>query len=363
MKNLFLVFGCILFVSCSGNSALEKNLLDEVSPKGGAQLWRFAVISDLNGSYGSKKYKKDVSLAVDYITDKKNNVDFVISTGDMVAGQKSGLDYKGMWESFHNNVTRRFSKLGLALYPSPGNHDAYVSRRVERDHYEKSWNDEDQLKMNRDFKFVKGVVQNYPFQYAFTIGPALFISLDSSDLKPYTDEKIQWIVDVLEESKGVKHKFIFGHVPLVPFAFKREMEYSARGSVSFLKTMEEILEKYSVDIFFSGHHHVYYPGRRHGKTQFVSVPLLGEGARHLITRGKLTARSAHGFLIVEYAEGGAVDMKSLSSQKYKTIADHSLPPFLSLPENNSKICRACTAFPKEMFLNPDERTLYIRRDL
>ncbi|MBL9057575.1 MAG: hypothetical protein JNJ84_15015, partial [Rhodobacteraceae bacterium] len=51
-----------------------------------AEPLRIAVISDLNGSYGSTDYGQPVSGAVARIIALKP--DLVISTGDMVAGQR-----------------------------------------------------------------------------------------------------------------------------------------------------------------------------------------------------------------------------------------------------------------------------------
>ena len=52
----------------------------------GEEPLRVAVISDLNGSYGSTAYAKEVARAVERIIDLRP--DLVISTGDMVAGQR-----------------------------------------------------------------------------------------------------------------------------------------------------------------------------------------------------------------------------------------------------------------------------------
>ena len=76
------------------------------------------VISDLNGRYGSTSYSEDVRKSIDYII--KNKPDLVLSGGDHVAGQKSGLDYQGMWDSFHEYVTNPLSKNSIPFFPTPG---------------------------------------------------------------------------------------------------------------------------------------------------------------------------------------------------------------------------------------------------
>ena len=366
MKSLFFIIFVLSNLSCSSQTTTLENDLQPIEGSQGLEsveekVWRFAIISDLNKSYGSKDYDEPTNKAVDYILNKKNNIDFVISTGDMVAGQKSGLDYLGMWEAFHNTVTRPLKKEGVALYPSPGNHDAYRTRAIERKHYYDSWVKEDITNVNPSFSLVKEVGHDYPFSYAYTMGSALFISLDATDVRPLGEEDIVWLEKVLEKEKDKKHKFIYGHVPLLPFAFKKEKEYLARGSFDFLNKMEDLLEKYKVSVFFTGHSHVYYPGKRKGSTQYISVPLLGSGARYLIQKQGLTKRSKTGFLVVEYSESGDLKIESLRSQDYSVIQDVELPEWLDMPRSNFGSCSGCSSFPSSMFLNSKKRIIYQRR--
>src|SRR5687767_10316414 len=93
------------------------------------ESFNFTVISDLNRSYGSTTYSKDVDTAINSMISKKGTSEeasLVLSTGDMVAGQKQGLNYKAMWAAFHEKVTTKLNKAGIAFAPSPGNHDASV---------------------------------------------------------------------------------------------------------------------------------------------------------------------------------------------------------------------------------------------
>ena len=63
---------------------------------------RVAVISDLNGGYGSTEYESTVDGAVRRIPDLRP--DLVISTGDMVAGQRrphlTRAEVEAMWGRF-----------------------------------------------------------------------------------------------------------------------------------------------------------------------------------------------------------------------------------------------------------------------
>lgn len=361
---LFFLVGCSQSDAKTDTEAkikIEKDQRDELVNK---RSFRFAIISDLNGSYGSKEYSSDVKRAVSEIIKPETGIDFVISTGDMVAGQKSNLDYAGMWKAFHSVVTEPLKQTRIPLYPSPGNHDAYISREIERRHYRDSWKAQNMPELSSEFAWVPGVEQNFPFYYAFTMGSALFIALDNTAPRPFDNSSSKWLISVLESQKDKKHKFIYGHIPLLPFAFKKETEYNAIGSSSFLQDIESILEKYKVDAYFSGHSHVYYPGRRAGSTQLISVPLLGGGPRYLITAEQNEPLSQHGFLIVDYSTEAGFSMISLRSDNLTPIEDHDLPERLTMPTSNTGLCRRhCKDFPESMFLDRKERSLYIRHDL
>ena len=67
-------------------------------------LLRLAIISDMNGRYGSDQYDSEVVKAIDMIIEDRP--DIVINAGDMVAGQRNKLNYRKMWVGFHTNVTQ-----------------------------------------------------------------------------------------------------------------------------------------------------------------------------------------------------------------------------------------------------------------
>ena len=96
---------------------------------------RIAVISDINGSYGSVGYSPIVKNAVSDIIERK--VDFVVSPGDLVAGQKQGLNYDAMWKGFHYEVGDVLFDNDLEFIFAPGNHDAsaYPGHEPERAAY------------------------------------------------------------------------------------------------------------------------------------------------------------------------------------------------------------------------------------
>lgn len=322
---------------------------------------RFAVISDLNTSYGSTSYPSTVKRSIEWITATENKIDFAISTGDMVAGQKSNLDYAAMWSAFHSVVTTPLTQSGIPLFPSPGNHDAHASRPTERKHYQDSWSTHNPIPTHPEILWVPNVQQNFPFQYAFTVGTALFLAMDSTTVNPWSDATLKWVDEVLSAKPDAQLKVIYGHVPLLPFAYNKETEYIARGSVQFLDRLEDLLETHKVDYFLSGHSHVYYPGRRDAHTQFVSVPLLGTGVRYTIGAEDL-GRSRRGFLVFESDNQGAWTFTHRSADDLSLVSDESTPEAIILPSSNSSLCKKCSQFPSSHFLVPGKRIIYRRQD-
>jgi len=253
-----------------------------------------AVVSDLNGSYGSTEYSEHVHAAVDWITGRLQP-DLVLSTGDHVAGQREGLDYGAMWRAFHADVTDPIRRSGIPFAPTPGNHDAAVGEAYEpeRRRYVGEW------RQRRPAVEFDGEGR-YPLYYAFERGPALFVSLDITAPGPLSDQQMEWLRSVLERHDGKPAKIVFAHLPLVPFAEGRQTEIVGD------RQLEELFREKGVDVMLSGHHHAYYPGRR-GDLKLVGMSCLGGGPRELIGSDRESRQSA---AVLRIAPDGEVRVRA-----------------------------------------------------
>jgi len=173
---------------------------------------RVAVISDLNGSYGSTRYEASVDRALERILALKP--DLVISTGDMVAGQRkphlTKPEVAAMWQAFHAHVSEPLAAAGIPLAVTPGNHDgsAYGGFEAERRIYGEQWG-----ARKPGLRFLDDA--HYPFYYAFAAGDALFISLDATTVGGLPGEQMDWLRDLLERHGGdYAQRVVFSHVPL-----------------------------------------------------------------------------------------------------------------------------------------------------
>jgi len=257
------------------------------------------VISDLNESYGSTLYRSPVTKAIQRIIELQP--DLVLSTGDMVAGQRlhpplARPKIEAMWQSFHHSVSEPLAKANIPLAVTPGNHDAsaYASFTLERDIYKQQW-----LSRKPEVEFIDD--SHYPFYYAFSVGEILFVSLDATKVGHLADKQKAWLKQLLtEHGQRYKRRVVFGHVPLWPFAIGRERDILGDHE------LETLLQQAKVDIFLNGHHHAYYPGYKDG-IRYISQACLGAGPRKLLGTDTSSKRS---ITVIEFETDGAYSIEA-----------------------------------------------------
>ena len=131
-KHLYMKNALLLALILIGQASL-------LSPASAENTLRVAVISDINGRYGSTDYDERVTVAVARIVALKP--DLVLCTGDVVAGQRpspklSSQELERMWRAFHRLIRTPLEQAGIPVLMSPGNHDAsaYPGFSLERQH-------------------------------------------------------------------------------------------------------------------------------------------------------------------------------------------------------------------------------------
>jgi hypothetical protein len=275
--------------------------------------FELAVISDLNQGYGSTVYGRDVHAAVRALTDRLRP-GLVLITGDMVAGQRQGVDPPAMWRGFRSAVIEPLRRAGIALAPTPGNHDASPSFSGERAEYARQWLPED-----AGLDFIDA--EHYPLRYSFSFRGAFFLSLDAASVGPLSTEQRTWVEQQLDHADGYALKIAFGHLPLHPIARGREREILNDD------VLEALFVRHGVDLYASGHQHAYYPGATPGLRQ-LAMPCLGAGARALIGTSQ-TSAAALALLRVDGAD--VTEIEALAAPDFtQTIARGALPPKIAL---------------------------------
>jgi Icc-related predicted phosphoesterase len=283
------------------------------------QPLRVAVISDLNGDYGSTRYEATVDAAVSRIIALQP--DLVISTGDMVAGQRrphlTRSEVEHMWQAFHEHISKPLQAAGIPLVATPGNHDAsaYTGFDQERAIYGEQW----QVR-RPEVAFLDA--SGYPFHYAFALGDVLFISLDATVVGNLPEAQMTWLRQLLEKhGQDYQRRVVFSHLPLWPFARGRESEFIGDPE------LQTLLEQAGVELYLSGHHHTFYPGVS-GRLAVVGQACLGAGPRRLIGTGDRSARS---FTLLEFTTEG-IEVAAYRAPKFENLVDWtSLPARIRSP--------------------------------
>lgn len=271
---------------------------------------RVAVVSDLNDSYGSTTYSSAVGDAIARIVER--GPDLVLCAGDMVAGQQAGLDYGAMWAGFHEVVSQPLADAGIPLAVTPGNHDAsgYAAFDGERAIYVDEWAARRPAVDFRDDR-------EYPLHYSFSVGQALFVSLDDTVVGRLDADQHAWLDGELAAGADFPVKIVFGHLPLMPFTQGRETEILDDAD------LEQTMVDRGVSLFLSGHHHGYYPGR-HGGLRQVSMACLGAGSRRLVGED---AVSELAFTWIEIVDGAITSVEAYAAPDFDApIPRETLPP-------------------------------------
>ncbi|MCV6825809.1 MULTISPECIES: metallophosphoesterase family protein [Halocynthiibacter] len=283
-----------------------------------AESIRIVVISDLNGSYGSTKYSSNVHKAIDAII--ALNPDLVLSTGDMVAGQRrpalSENQVRAMWRAFHDVVTEPLERAGIPLAVTPGNHDgsAYSGFEAERRIYADEW----KSKMPKLNFTATGT---YPFFYAFDIGAARIVSIDATTIGELDRAQMSALSTVFDGAGPAR--IVFSHLPLWPFTIERLPEIIGDPE------LEQLLDGIGVDLYLSGHHHAYYPGQIDAFS-VVSQAELGGGSRRLIGTNQPGPKS---FTVLEIENDGTIHVSALKGPDFTTVIDtRTLPERLNTPD-------------------------------
>lgn len=259
-------------------------LVDSVGPDGLYEPARgdvrLVAISDLNGAYGSTDYDPEVDKAMTLLPFWQP--DMVVCSGDMVAGQNPTLtepELEAMWTAFDDHVAAPLREADIPYGFTIGNHDAsgaqgtaggFVFER-ERQVASAYWH---QPVHDPGVEFVDR--DDFPFYYSFKLNDIFFLAWDGSSFK-IPEDKLAWVEQALAspEAQSAKMRVLLGHLPLYGVAVGRDKPGEVMANADQLR---EMLERYQVHTYISGHQHAYYPAHK-GELQLLHTGILGSGPR------------------------------------------------------------------------------------
>lgn len=265
-----------------------------LASSGSAAAQTVALISDLNGRYGSVGYDDRLGVAIETI--ERADPAFVVVTGDMVAGQRRPPlerdELAAMWAAFNEAVADPLQAAGIPLAVTPGNHDGsgYPQFAVEREVYEAQWR-------GRAWGLELLPGSEWPRRYAARWGDFLLVTFDGTRSGPLPDDERDFVARMLAAHRDdARCTIVFSHLPLWPITRGREHEIIEDGALL------DLLHAQGVDVFASGHHHAFYAGTDAAGMLHLSVGALGGNPRPYVgTEG----RPPHGFALLTL-EGDAL---------------------------------------------------------
>jgi hypothetical protein len=281
-KFLILAGGAIGWISTISIKPKTANVLAnqlQLPPK---QDVRLVVISDLNSQYGSTEYEPEVARAISLILQWKP--DLVLCGGDAIAGQKTSLTEEqiiAMWKAFDRQIGEPLRSNKIPFGFTIGNHDGssaiakgQLTYLRERELASAYWQAPEH---HTNLNFIDRT--NFPFYYSFQQQDIFYLVWDASSDR-LSEQQLTWVEKTLNSKRAqqAKMRMAIGHLPLYGIAKGRDR------AGEFLKDaphLQQLLEKYRVHTYISGHDHAYYPGKN-GKLQLLHAGALGSGPRQLL---------------------------------------------------------------------------------
>jgi hypothetical protein len=282
---------------------------------------RIAVISDIHDSLGSTRYSSRVTSAVKRIVELEP--DLVICTGGMIAGQKrvsrlTTRELNLMWASFNKTVLKPLNKAGIPMAIAPGSHDVSPAEsfEAEREAFDRQWRTR-----RPKLDFIDR--SDFPFQYAFSIGPALFVVVESTVPGPIPPATTDWVQKILvDHGSAHAHRILVTHLGQWPVSQGLEAEVSAD------RELEAILQFHAVSAVLNGHNRAFFPGVREGVLH-ISQGNLGGGTRRLIGSD---AATPHTFTVLEIS-AESIAFNALKAPTFAVEVDiEQLPENIRSPE-------------------------------
>ena len=273
-----------------GNGLAAPSKSRWVAPSKPAAQWirpsrgdlRLALISDLNGPYGTTSYIEPVHRGIALIPSLEP--DLVLCAGDMVAGQKRGLapdQLQAMWSGFDRDVLAPLRRRGCPFAPAMGNHDASSARSGERYVFAadraaaaRFWQPQ---RDNLGLELLDGT--GFPYYYALVVGEIVVLVWDASSAT-VPAAQLAWADQLLAspEVRRARHRLVMGHLPLRPVGQGRDRNGEVLGAAD---AIQALLERHRVEAYISGHHHAWFPGRI-GALDLIQLGALGSGPRPLL---------------------------------------------------------------------------------
>ncbi|MDO4747802.1 MAG: metallophosphoesterase, partial [Eubacteriales bacterium] len=230
-------------------------------------LYDFGAFSDpqiANDSYGSNSYPHDEThWAKALETFAKRDVDFLVSSGDIVNDQNGGQTYAAEYQAYQKILAN--SSFVNPVYEANGNHDVHVNWKGSAAQLNKPF--VMGTGVDNDVKTIKANTPYFEITEPVTGDHFIFMALEGGF---YTNQNVQfstaqlnWLEGLLKKYKDDgKNIFILEHANIegwgsgdkasAPYYYDLGMKKTQTGTDRFIKLMET----YKECVIITGHTHL-----------------------------------------------------------------------------------------------------------
>ena len=240
MRKIIIILSTVIYMFAS---PYNQNMINKLKGEN-AVSFSFAVMGDNRD--GDNVLEKIIQKI-----NKDNSIKFVINNGDLTPD-----GYKKEFRAYLK-IIKRSNKPFISVI---GNHEI-------------PWYDGES---NYEHIFGK---TSFTFRY----GNSYFIVLDSSDEK-IDKKELKWLKTKLKISQKYEHRFVITHVSLYDPRKGRYKKGHSLKKLKQAKKLNDLLDKYRVDMIFCSHIHFYYRGVWQ-KTPFIITGGAGAPLKHYKNSG------------------------------------------------------------------------------
>lgn len=331
-RRRFLKLSTLALGSAALGSQLGPRATSKQSNNNAPSHRRIAVISDLNGAYGSTTYDPEVSQAIALI--RRWQPDLVLCAGDMVAGQKRSLsrrEIEAMWAGFHREIGEKLNNIPFA--PTIGNHDGSGARRGGEFLFQRDREIAADYWQNRQNRLGIELLDSrrFPFTYSFRHQNIFFLVWDASTARiPPADIAIAQENLTSAAAQKADLRVVMGHLPLYAVGVGRDTGGDVLHDANQLRSL---LERHGVRTYICGHHHAYFPGQV-GKLQTLHAGNLGSASRAWIGTNRVSPKTATLIDIDPQSQTTAYTTYNIATEE--AIAREQLPQKIVAPNGEIK---------------------------
>lgn len=234
---------------------------------------RLALLSDINGPYGTAGYSPDVHRALRQMLAWQP--DAVLSAGDLVAGQKPSLtdaQVQAMWAAFGRDVAEPLHAAGVPYMFTLGNHDAAQER--DRREAARYWQPRRSAAgraagPNGGAALDWSDTAQFPFNHSLTLraasGRTLFVAAVDAPQASLTPATLRWLESQLASApaQAAGARLVLGHLPPAAISAGKNRPGEVLRPAD-AQALAGILRRTDTLAYVSGHHAAAYPARWNG---------------------------------------------------------------------------------------------------